>query len=306
MTRAPGSPAAPSAIDSFAAAVMILLTFLWGLNHVAVKVSNLGYNPIFSVLVRSAIGCVLVFLWCRLRGIALFNRDGTFWPGVLAGVLFGIEFVLIFIGFDYTTAARGTLMFNAMPFWVLLGGHFLVGERITRQKFAGLLMAFGGVALILSDEASLPGPGAVWGDLMCLAAGMLWAAITLVIKGSSLSDASPEKTLLYQLFISMFVVAPLVPFAGPMLRDVTLLATGALLFQAVIIVSVTFLVWFWLIRRYSASGLSSFAFLTPAFAVILSGLLLNEPLSVRVFAALALIVAGLLVVNRQARPAVPL
>jgi drug/metabolite transporter (DMT)-like permease len=293
------------AIDAFAAAVMIGLTLSWGFNQVLVKVSNTGYNPIFSVLARSAIACLLVWLWCRYRRIPLFEPDGTLWPGILAGALFGFEFALIFLGLDYTTAARGTLMVNSMPFWVLLGGHFLLGERITMQKFAGLALAFAGVVLVFSDELSVPGPDAIWGDLMCLAAGILWAATMLVIKGTKLSAASAEKTLLYQLFVSAIILVPFVPLAGPVLRDVTPLATGSLLLQAVFIVAFTYVLWFWLMRRYPASGLSSFAFLTPAFGVLCAGLLLNEPLSMRIFGALALIGAGLLVVNRPVRRSLP-
>lgn len=293
------------AIDAFAAAVMIGLTLSWGFNQVLVKVSNTGYNPIFSVLARSAIACVLVWLWCRYRRIPLFERDGTLWPGILAGALFGFEFALIFLGLDFTTAARATLMVNSMPFWVLLGGHFLLGERITMQKFAGLALAFAGVVLVFSDELSVPGPDAIWGDLMCLAAGILWAATMLVIKGTKLSAASAEKTLLYQLFVSAIILVPFVPLAGPVLRDVTPLATGSLLLQAVFIVAFTYVLWFWLMRRYPASGLSSFAFLTPAFGVMCAGLLLNEPLSIRIFGALALIGAGLLVVNRPVRRSLP-
>jgi len=305
VSQASGAPGLRTAIDGFAAAMMIFLTFSWGLNQVAIKLANVGYNPIFAVLARSAVACVLVYLWCRWRGIALFERDGTLPAGILAGVLFGAEFALIFVGFDLTTAARGTLMINTMPFWVLLGGHFLLGERISPQKFWGLALAFCGVVLVFSDRLSLPGPDAIWGDVMCLAAGILWAATTLVIKGSRLSTASAEKTLLYQLLVSAFFVVPFIPLAGPVLREVTAVATMALLFQAAFIVAFTYVLWFWLMRHYPASGLSSFAFLTPAFGVLLSGLLLDEPLTMRIFVALALIVAGLLVVNRPARRPVP-
>ena len=85
--------------------IMIGLTFSWGLNGVAAKLSNAGYNPVFLTLVRSAIGGLLVFLWCRWRGIPLFARDGTLRAGLLAGLLFGLEFLLIFVGLDYTTVA---------------------------------------------------------------------------------------------------------------------------------------------------------------------------------------------------------
>lgn len=221
------------------------------------------------------------------------------------GALFGLEFVLMFVGLDYTSAARSALMINTMPFWVLIGGHFLLGERFTLVKLAGLAVAFSGVALIFSDELSLPGPQAIVGDMLCLAAGVLWAAITLIVKATRLSQASAEKTLLYQLAVSALVVAPFVPFAGPALRDVTVIATASVVFQAAYVVAFTFVLWFWLMRRYPASGLSSFAFLTPAFGVILGGLLLGEPLSPRIFAALALIAVELLLVNRPVRRTLP-
>jgi len=293
------------ALDAFAVAMMVMLTFSWGLNQVAIKVSNVGYNPVFTVVVRSALAGLLVFLWCRWRAIPLFRRDGTLLPGIAVGALFGLEFVLMFVGLDYTSAARSALMINTMPFWVLIGGHFLLGERFTLVKLAGLAVAFGGVALIFSDELSLPGPQAIVGDMLCLAAGVLWAAITLIVKATRLSQASAEKTLLYQLAVSALVVAPFVPFAGPALRDVTAIATASVVFQAAYVVAFTFVLWFWLMRRYPASGLSSFAFLTPAFGVILGGLLLGEPLSPRIFAALALIAVGLLLVNRPVRRTLP-
>lgn len=289
------------AIDGLAAALMVMLTFCWGLNQVAIKLSNTGYNPVFVVLVRSVIGGVLVYLWCRRRRITLFERDGTLLAGTVAGALFGAEFVLLFIGLDYTSVARGTLMLNTMPFFVLVGGHFLLGERITLLKFLGLALAFTGVVLIFSDNLSLPEPEAIRGDLLCLGAGFLWGATVLVVKGSRLSQAGAEKTLLYQLVVSAVFVMPMIPLSGPLLREVTWLATASVAFQAIVIVAVTYVLWFWLMRRYPASGLSSFTFLSPVFGVLLSGLLLNEPLSPSIFMALALVAGGLLLVNRPAR-----
>lgn len=292
-------------LDAIAVATMVLLTFSWGLNQVAVKVSNVGYNPMLIVLVRSAVGAVLVYLWCRWRGIALLQRDGTLLPGIAAGVLFGLEFMLMYLGLDYTSAARGALMVSTMPFFVLVGGHFLLGERVTPAKLFGLVLAFAGVVLIFSDNLSVPGPMAIRGDLLCLGAGALWAATVLVIKGTRLAQASAEKTLLYQLLVSVLFVAPLVPFSGPLLREPNWLATWSVVYQAVFVVAFTYVLWFWLMRSYPASSLSSFTFLTPAFGVLLSGLLLNEPLSLLIFVALALIAAGLYLVNRPARAVPP-
>ncbi|HEY6631614.1 MAG TPA: DMT family transporter [Rhizobiaceae bacterium] len=289
------------AVDGLAVALLICLTLSWGLNGVAAKLTNIGYSPIFLVFVRSALGGVLVFFWCRWRGIKLFEPDGTLWPGLLAGLLFGLEFLLIFVGLDYTSVSRSALLVNTMPFWVLIGAHLFLGERMTGRKVVGLLLAFGGLVSIFSDKLGQPGPDALVGDLMSLGAGLAWAATYIVIKRTKLADTGPEKLLLYQLAVAAVFAAAVMPFSGPVIRDVNALATGALLFQAVYIVAITYVLWFWLVRTYPVSGLASFTFLTPAFGVIFGGLLLGEPLGATIFLALGLIAAGLVLVNRSPR-----
>jgi drug/metabolite transporter (DMT)-like permease len=301
LTAIPSPVERRDAIDGFAAGMMVFLTLVWGTNQITIKLANQGYDPVFLTIVRSAIACMLVYGWCVVRGIRLFERDGTLVPGIVAGLLFGSEFVLMFVALDYTTAARGTLMINTMPFWVLIGAHFLLGERMAPSGFAGLLLAFGGVALVLSDSLSLPGPEALLGDAMLILAGLLWGATTIVIRRSALATASPEKTLLYQLVVSSLVLLPLLAFSGPLIRDPDWLSTASLLYQAVFIVAFTYLLWFWMVRRYPAAGLSSFTFLSPVFGVIGGGLLLGEPLSWRIFVALGMVAAGLLMVNRPRR-----
>lgn len=66
-----------------------------------------------------------------------------------------------------------------------------------------------------------------------------------------------------------------------------------------------YVLWFWLLRRYPASGLSSFTFLSPVFGVMCGAIFLNEPLTIRIFLALGLIAAGLIIVNRPARKQIP-
>lgn len=287
-------------IDAAAAAIMVGLTFSWGLNYVAAKISYAGFDPVFLSIARSVIGGLLVLAWCRWRGIALFRRDGTLVAGIVAGGFFGIEFLCLYVGLEHTTVVRNTLLVNTMPFWMLVGGHFLLGERFTTRKLVGLLLAFAGLVAIFSDK--LGGGGmTLTGDLLSLAAGVAWAATNIVIKRSSLATASAEKLLLYQLAGAAVVGAFVLPFSGPAIRDFALEPTLALLFQAIYVVAFTYVLWFWLLRRYPASDLSSFTFLTPAFGVLCGGLFLGEPLTPRIFAALGLIAAGLIVVNRPAR-----
>jgi drug/metabolite transporter (DMT)-like permease len=188
-----------------------------------------------------------------------------------------------------------------MPFWVLVGAHFLLGEHITVRKVIGLLLAFAGLVAVFSDKLNAVGTNTLFGDLLSLAAGLAWALTNIVIKRSSLTRTSAEKLLLYQLAGAAIVAAVALPFAGPPIRELTALPVAALLFQSVYIVAFTYVLWFWLLSRYPASGLASFTFLTPAFGVVCSGILLGEHLSARIFLALGLIAAGLIIVNRPAR-----
>lgn len=293
------------AVDLAAAAIMVGLTLSWGLNYVAAKISYAGYDPVFLSVARSIIGGLCVFGWCRWRGIKLFTPDKTLVAGIVVGVLFGIEFLFLYVGLEHTTVARNTLLVNTMPFWVLVGGHFLLDERITARKLLGLLLAFAGLVAVFSDKVSAGNGVTLTGDLLSLGAGILWALTSIVIKRSKLAETSAEKLLLYQLAGAILVGVLVLPFAGPPVRDFATLPTLALLFQAVYVVAFTYVLWFWLLRRYPASGLSSFTFLSPVFGVLCGAVILNEPLTVRIFLALGLIAAGLIIVNRPARKLAP-
>jgi drug/metabolite transporter (DMT)-like permease len=280
---------------------MVGLTFSWGLNYVAAKISYAGYDPVFLSVARSVIGGLCVFAWCRWRGIELFARDGTLLAGLAVGVLFGIEFLCLYVGLEHTTVARNTLLVNTMPFWMLVGAHFLLGEPISLRKFVGLLLAFAGLVAVFSDQLSGRGEGSLFGDVLSLGSGFFWAATNIVIKRSRLIQSSAEKLLLYQLAGAAVVGLLVMPFSGASVRDFALMPTLALLFQAVYVVAFTYVLWFWLLGRYPASSLSSFAFLTPAFGVLCGGLFLGVSLTPRIAVALVLIAAGLIVVNRPPR-----
>ena len=81
-------------LDATAVSTMVLLCLIWGLSQVATKIASDGISPVTQAAIRSGVATLLLLGWARLRGITLLARDGTLVPGVVAGLLFGAEFVL--------------------------------------------------------------------------------------------------------------------------------------------------------------------------------------------------------------------
>jgi drug/metabolite transporter (DMT)-like permease len=288
-----------SRLDGLAIGLMTVLCLSWGIQQVVIKITADFVSPLLQAGLRSAGAALLVWLWMTWRRIPLWQRDGSLWPGLGAGLLFGTEFGLLFYGLTLTTASRAAILLYTAPFWVALGSHlFIPGERIGRLQWIGLLLAFLGVVLTFAGRLQAPQPDEMLGDALMVAAAILWAATTLLIKGSKLRLVSPYKTLLYQLAVSGPMLLLAAVFSGESLAiPATAFVIGSLAFQTVAVAAVSYLAWFWMMTRYPVSRLSAFSFLTPVFGVAGGALYLNEPLSLTLLGALALVAFGIWLVN---------
>ena len=277
---------------------MVLLCLVWGVGHVATKVTGQGISMVFQAGARSLFSALVLFAWVQYKGIPLWERDRTLWPGILAGLLFAAEFVFIFAGLALTDASRMVVFVYIAPCVTAVGLHLLIPqERLNARQWAGILVAFAGVAVAFGDGIT-SGRGTLLGDFFGVLGAVLWASTTLVIRASRLSEVSADKTLFYQLVVSapvLFVVAWLL--GEPGVTDLTPLVIASFAYQCIIVTFASFLTWFWLLRRYLASRLSVFTFLTPLFGVLAGVTLLGEPLTLSFAAAAVLVGMGILLVN---------
>jgi drug/metabolite transporter (DMT)-like permease len=287
-------------LDAVAVAMMLMLCLSWGFNQVAIKATLPEIPPMIQAAIRSTGATVIVLGWSLMRGISLMRRDGTLWPGLVAGALFGLEFVLIYRGLVFTTASRAALFIYTAPFFVVIGARwFLPGDRFHLSHWLGLLLSFAGIAVAFGVPAPSADPRELIGDVMILSAAVLWAATTLTIKASSLATAPPEKTTLYQLVVSAVLLGAAALVFGEHIGPMpSARALGWLTYQTVWVVSITFLIWFGLVIRYSANRLSAFSFLTPLFGVAAGHLIMGDPLTPAFASAAAMVAAGIVLVNR--------
>ncbi|MFM9927451.1 DMT family transporter [Variovorax sp. H27-G14] len=291
-------------LDSLAIGLLIACCAFWGLQQILIKTTVAEVPPMWQASIRMVGATFLLWLWCVVRGVPLFTRDGTLWPGLLAGLLFSGEFAGIYLGLQHTSASRLTVFLYTAPFWVsLLLPRWVPAERLRGFQWLGLFIAFAGVVLAFSEGFGHMSSSQLIGDAMGLGAGMLWGLTTLTLRTTRLATASAEKTLFYQ----VAVTAAVCPLLSLVLGEhwgfaYSAAAWGSIGLQTVIGAFASYLTWMWLLRHYPATQMSSFTFLTPVFALVCGVVLLKEPLTAQLVVALVGVALGIVLVNR--RPAV--
>ncbi len=290
-----------SVLDFKGITLLIILCASWGFNQVAIKVAISSVPPVLQAGIRSMGAFILVLIWMKFRSVPVLTKDNTLWWGIIVGLLFSAEFILIYWGLDFTNASRAVIFLNTSPFVVALGAQlFISGEKLKKIQVFGLCLAFIGILVAFNESLNLPTRQMLIGDIMLSLAAVFWGATTVVIKAGPLALIAPSKTLLYQLGVSALVLpAASVVFGEPGVVNMTPLVMASLFYQIVWIAFITYIAWFWLISNYAVSRLASFTFLTPFFGVIAGAVFLNEQITLYLFCALVLVGTGIYLVNRR-------
>ncbi|MEJ6021279.1 DMT family transporter [Ramlibacter sp. PS4R-6] len=289
-------------LDTLAVSLLIACCLFWGLQQLLIKTTVVEVPPLWQASIRFFGATVLLGIWCALRGVKLFDRDGSLPGGLLAGVLFAAEFTCIYLGLRDTTASRLTVFLYTSPFVVaILMPRISKAETLSRIQWVGLVIAFAAVALAFSEGFHGETTARqLRGDALALAAGTLWGLTTIVIRATKMATISAEKTLFYQVAVTA-VVAPFLSLAlgESWSLSYSTYAWGSIAAQTVIGAFASYLAWMWLLRHYPATQMASFTFLTPVFALVFGVALLHEPLTTQLVLALVGVAAGIVLVNRR-------
>ena len=285
-------------LDLGAVSLLTGLCILWGFNAVAIKVSNVGIAPIFGAGIRSVIAALGLFAWMKVKRIDPF--PGNLLDGIVVGALFGLEFGLLYSSLLYTTASSAWILLYTTPFFHAVGAHyFLKGDRLSLNKGVGLVLAFGGIVVLLSKHGGLPSPNELLGDLSAMGAAFFWAATTIYVKRRLVGRVTHHVSLFYQTVFSI----PILFFLSAIyheepIRQLTWLILLSVAYQGILVAFISYLAWFLLVHSYPVSRLSAFTFLTPVFATTAGAVFLHEPLTFQLLLSLALVSIGIFAVNR--------
>ena len=291
---------------SFLAGILsAFLCILFGSNAVAIKLAFSGMGVFTTAAIRFSIASFAIYIWARATGRSLAFKKGQFYPLLILAALFAVQLSLFYLGLSKSNASRGTLIANLLPFWVLFLAHFFIpGERITRWKFFGILMGFCGVAFMFAEKKGVTSDFRT-GDLIILSATFIWAGSVIYLKRIISAFSAVHITLYSMVFAAPLFFMEALLWDRQMIFKLNPQVVGAVLYQSLVTAAFGFMVWNTLLQKYGAVALHSFIFIMPIAGVALGGLVLGEPITLKILIALALIVAGILVVHLKPRKEAP-
>lgn len=286
-------------VDMSGAVMLTSFAILLAFNQIVIKVTSDGISPFLQAGLRSAGAAGVILIWAMVRKKSLvFRRDIALW-GVLLGAVFAFEFACLFTSLSLTTVSRASVIFYSMPIWLALVAHFILpNEQLTPKRVVGLVIAMSGIVLAFSGRTSA-GDSSLLGDVLALCAAFGWGTIALLVRIAPIARENAETQLFYQLSISAPILLVFAFLSPDRFFDPTPLHLWGMVFQIVCVAGLGFLGWFWLMKRYSASGVASFSFLSPVLSVVLAWLILGERVNFAVWGALVLVCCGVALVNRK-------
>lgn len=292
---------------------MVALCLTWGAQQVAIKAIAEAVDPIMQIALRSAIAAALVWIFGRVITRESWLPNLGCRPGLIVGLLFAAEFLCIAQGLRWTTASHMAVFLYTAPLFAAIGLHVrLPEERLGVRQWMGVGIAFAGIAVTFLAGRHDNGSQTVFthgllGDAMGLLAGAAWGLTTVTVRSSKLSEAPASQTLYYQLMGAALVLLPLALLDGKgSFSSFSGIVWTSMIFQIVAVSFASYLIWFWMLRRYLAARLGVMAFMTPLFGVLLGVWLLDEAVSDGFIAGAVLSLAGLLMVNVSPRAKRPL
>lgn len=282
-----------------AVGITFLLCALWGGGAPAIKISLAEFPPFALAFWRFLIALTVILIWCKVRRIE-WRVPRRFHKKLFGfSLLFVLQILFLNAGLFFTSSNHGVVFLNANPLFVAAMAHlFIPQDRLSLQKSSGLVLAFTGICLIFFDIPNLRQPDPLLGDILVLVSAILLAAIQICLK-FLVHEITPFQIVVWQMLygVPLFFCMSLL-FEDNLGYGLTSSVGAALLYQSIVAGAICFVGWNHLLKRFSASKVTSFRFSIPVFGVFFGWLLLNESISRSFAAGVGLVAFGIFLVSR--------
>ena len=271
------------------------LALFWGTNWPAMKLAVQDMDPWTFRAICFVAGAGGLMLVARARGLSLRIPRGDLGPLILTAFI-NVTCWQVFSAFGLTlmAAGRASIIAFTMPVWAALLAIPLLGERPGGRQVVGLALGLGGLLVLLGPEALRGGAGDLSGPFLVVAAAVSWALGTVLMKRRGIwrSHAAVVTGWQYALSAVPVIVLAAVLESAPGPASWHLPTWLALGYHLVFSICIAQILWFVIVRRLTMAQSTIATLLIPVVGVAGSILVLGDPLSARVLAALALVVSA--------------
>lgn len=276
----------------------IIISIIWGSTWLAIKIGLESVPPFYAVAIRFTVAATILALIIRLRGEKVpFDRNALTLYLTLAVLSFSFPFALVYWGEQYIPSSLASILFAAYPFVVATGSHFfLPSEQLNPFKVIGILLGFLGVLVIFWADIHI-GEASEWGMVAILLSTLMQGTSLVIVKRLNKTITPTSLSLGGMIFGIVIMYALALAFEDFSSVHFDGKGIGSILYLGTFGTVITFVVYYWLLKRVEAVYLSLVSLVTPVLAVILGTLWLHESLSPRVFMGASLVLAGILVTN---------
>ncbi|MDE3058171.1 MAG: EamA family transporter [Bacteroidota bacterium] len=281
------------------AVAYFLVCSIWGSTWLAIKIGLETVPPMLSSGLRFVVASAVLYPMIKFRGVTIHRtREARKIYLLIALTAFSVPYGLVYWGEQFIPSGLASVLFAVYPFGVALFSQlFLPSEKMTAWKTAGIAVGFLGILVIFSNDLYTSNKDALWGMGAVVLSAVLQAYSVILIKKFG-HTVDPMVTTFVPILYSAFVL-----FAASIFFENYAhvhFSTGTILsifYLGIFGTVVTFVSYFWLLKRVEAVILSLTSFITPVIAVILGVIILSEELSSRVLIGAAIVLAGILLAN---------
>lgn len=293
----------PASITKGAIATALVLSAMWGLNIVGIKVALAAFPPIWNAFWRALLGLPVIWVWARAGRIRLRPAPEEARPLAILGGVFAVQIILLNTSIGWTSAAYASVLLNAAPVYINVIAHFAVpGDRLSWRRLVGLALAFCGVAVAMlgRPDPSFAARPAL-GNALASFTAMIMAG-RMVYTQRLVQTIDSTKAMFWQVGFAIPIFLVCAALTEPMLvGPLTIGPVLSGLYCAIGVVGVAFVLWVRLLKTNSPGLLSVFVFPTPIFGVLFSALIYGESPSADLIVGLLGVAFGILLVTLERR-----
>jgi drug/metabolite transporter (DMT)-like permease len=282
-------------------ATLLALAVIWGGAFLCISVAVQSVPPLTYVWLRltvAAAGLWLFLAWRRQKA----GLPRSVWGAMLVLALLNNILPFVLFGWGQTHIASGlaSILNATTPIWGVIVAHiFTSDERLTPRKLVGILLGFGGVALMIGPDLLTSIGNNVLAQLACVIAGLLYALAGVWARRFRKQGVAPISVATGQLTVGALVMLPVaLLFDRPWEQAFPPLpAIGAIVTLALLCTAFAYILYFRLIDSAGATNALLVTLLVPPVAIVLGWLILGEVIGPRDFAGMGLIALGLAAID---------